>query len=338
MRKEASITLWKELYQVALELKALEPWKYFWDCDLVSIELQESGEDVFCSIMGSGGNYYGVGVYEGVEGLEDFEILTSMEKLGLPFEYVMFEQSSLSCCFGDREDVPPEQKKLIRELGYKFRGKGEWLYFESFKKRYAPYIPDEREVKVLLETFKGLIMAFVSVVYRGLKVDFEHGEMVRRVYNKERDEWQNFAIPYPKIQKNFPKVTFRDDTVKKRLKGLKKSNTELVIDIAYMNTRVQEIGHDRPVNPLLFIALDGNSGTIIELDYLQMDTNEIDKILQFFILYVEKNGLMKVIRARNPWVLAALKDICKYCEIRLEQDSLYELDDMLHEIKSSVIP
>ncbi len=30
MRKEASLEQWKELYEVTLNLKALEPWNYFW--------------------------------------------------------------------------------------------------------------------------------------------------------------------------------------------------------------------------------------------------------------------------------------------------------------------
>ena len=64
MREEASPKQWEKLYEVTCNLKALEPWKYFWDTQLVAIFLKDSEEPVFASIMGCGGNCYGISVYE----------------------------------------------------------------------------------------------------------------------------------------------------------------------------------------------------------------------------------------------------------------------------------
>ena len=52
MREEASPKQWEKLYEVTCNLKALEPWKYFWDTQLVAIFLKDSEEPVFASIMG----------------------------------------------------------------------------------------------------------------------------------------------------------------------------------------------------------------------------------------------------------------------------------------------
>ncbi|MBS4930487.1 MAG: hypothetical protein KH020_04015 [Clostridiales bacterium] len=41
---------------------------------------------------------------------------------------------------------------------------------------------------------------------------------------------------------------------------------------------------------------------------------------------------MKKIRARNPWVFAALIDICEYCGIELVKTSLGKVDNMLKEM------
>ena len=56
MREEASPKQWEKLYEVTCNLKALEPWKYFWDTQLVAIFLKDSEEPVFASIMGCGGH------------------------------------------------------------------------------------------------------------------------------------------------------------------------------------------------------------------------------------------------------------------------------------------
>lgn len=46
MREEASPKQWEKLYEVTCNLKALEPWKYFWDTQLVAIFLKDSEEPV----------------------------------------------------------------------------------------------------------------------------------------------------------------------------------------------------------------------------------------------------------------------------------------------------
>ena len=53
MREEASPKQWEKLYEVTCNLKALEPWKYFWDTQLVAIFLKDSEEPVFATVTGS---------------------------------------------------------------------------------------------------------------------------------------------------------------------------------------------------------------------------------------------------------------------------------------------
>ena len=61
--------LFKELYQITLKIKKLEPWKYLYDVDLITIIVPNREEPVYCSIMGRGKEHYGIGVYPGVNQL-----------------------------------------------------------------------------------------------------------------------------------------------------------------------------------------------------------------------------------------------------------------------------
>lgn len=168
MRKEATLDQWKELYEVTLNLKALEPWKYLSSADLAAIMLQGAEEPVFMSVMGMLGDCYGVCMYEGMEGYYDFDMVARAGGGdGLPVYYAMMEQSSVVWYCGDREEVPEEQKKVIRELGLKFRGKGQWQYFLSFEKGYAPYTPDAREVSVRRKHLRGCLWRCVRSGKRG---------------------------------------------------------------------------------------------------------------------------------------------------------------------------
>ena len=51
LRKEASKNAWKQLYDITLKLDKLEPWNYLGDTQLVTIQLKDREEPVFCSVM-----------------------------------------------------------------------------------------------------------------------------------------------------------------------------------------------------------------------------------------------------------------------------------------------
>lgn len=147
MRSEATLDQWRELYKAATKIKELRPWEKFWDMDLIGIRNGAEEDTVFFSILGHGGECYGINVYEGYSGLNDFLMITMQRRLNLSVEYAMANQKNLTCYWGNREELSEKQRKIIKELGYKYRGKNQWLYFLSFEPGYYPYNPDQEEVQ-----------------------------------------------------------------------------------------------------------------------------------------------------------------------------------------------
>ena len=105
MRQEATLTEWKELYEVATRIKELEPWKDLWDMDLIALRFGDDEEPVFMSVLGKGNNCYGLVAYEGYEGLNDFLMLCMHEQMNLSTEYTMYSQTNLTCYWGDRKEL-----------------------------------------------------------------------------------------------------------------------------------------------------------------------------------------------------------------------------------------
>lgn len=335
MRKEASLELWKELYETAINFGKLQSWNYFWDTDLVAIYLEGATEPVFCSIMGRAGSCYGICVYEGWRGLGDFEMVSTSQEYGMPTEYVMYEQSSLTCYWGDREETSAQQRRVIKELDLKFRGKGKWIYFNSYKPRYTPYIPDAREAQVLLDTLKNLFMVVRAVKEDRLHCDFDNKEILWRKFDEKSGEYLTWAAPIPiPAQKSYPLVELHDDILKKKLKDKPYNDAEIMLDFVYTNTAVRDKKYDRPANPLLFIAFDVLEDQIITMNLLDVADSEVDIVMNFFILFVQQYGKMQVIRARNPWVFCTLEKLCDYCGIALEPDPLEEMDTIIMELKN----
>lgn len=335
MRKEASLELWKELYETAINIGKLEPWNYFWDTDLVAIYLKGAKEPVFCSIMGRAGSCYGISVYEGWRGLGDFEMVATAQEYGMPSEYVMYEQSSLTCYWGDREETSAQQRRVIKALDLKFRGKGKWIYFNSYKPRYAPYIPDAREAQVLVDALKNLFMVVRAVKEDRLHCDFDQKEILWHKYDEKSGQYLTWAAPIPiPVQKSYPLVELHDDILKKKLKDRPYNDAEIMLEFVYMNTAVRDKKYDRPANPLLFIAFDVLEDQIITMNLMDVEDSEVDIVMNFFILFVEQYGKMQVIRARNPWVFCTLEKLCDYCDIALEPDPLEEMDTIIMELKN----
>lgn len=62
MRKEAAISEWSLLYETAARIKELKPWEKFWDMDIVAVQDGKEEDTIFFSILGKGGDCYGISV------------------------------------------------------------------------------------------------------------------------------------------------------------------------------------------------------------------------------------------------------------------------------------
>ena len=334
MRKEASLEQWKELYEAGLEIKDLKPWEYLWDMDLISIILPEMKEPCYCSVLGRSGECYGIITYTGSDGLRDFISIAECGENGMPAEYVMYEQSNLSCYFGNREEVPKEQKQVIKDLSLKFRGKNQWLYFESYKKGYTPYILDEKETMLLTKCLKQFILSIKAYKEQNISVDFEKGETLLHRYDGKKKQWVNKSAKLPFYENEYPILILEDEILKNKLKKQPKINAVLEIDMAYINSIITDKNYERPVNPKLLIMMDHLNDMVIGQHMLTPENNEIDIIINMFTDFVMKYGRPKQIIIRNPFIFSLLQDICEYCSISIVMRKLLRsVDSFLNEYR-----
>ena len=72
------------------------------------------------------------------------------------------------------------------------------------------------------------------------------------------------------------------------------------------------------------------------MDIIEEGDDEISRTLGFFISFVQQNGRMKTIKARNPWIFGALEDICEYCSVDLVYDPVETMDQVIEEVVSQL--
>ena len=141
--------------------------------DLIQLQGEEEEDVAFVIILGKEGDCYGITAYEGYDELNDFMRLTLEDEMNLSAEFAMFSQNNLACYWGNREELSEKQRKTIKELGYKYRGKNQWLYFMSYRAGYFPYNLDQDEVRRMTR-YLGFLLEAVRC-YRDMEevVDFE---------------------------------------------------------------------------------------------------------------------------------------------------------------------
>ena len=146
-----------------------------------------------------------------------------------------------------------------------------------------------------------------------------------------------FVKEIPEAEKEFPAVMLEDQDLRDELKNQKQIDLEVILDFTYLPVMVEgEEEGERPKNPLLFMAYDNTDGGVITMDILEEGDDEISRTLGFFISFVQQNGRMKTIKARNPWIFGALEDICEYCSVDLVYDPVEIMDQVIEEVISQL--
>ena len=130
VRQEPTREEWSDLFAAADAFKEAKCWEWMYDDDTFGVMDPESGEIVYCCIMGNLGELYALGAYLGAAGLKwifDMQVMAQDES-----DPEMFiKQHGLMASFEERNDLLDEDRALIKELGLKYRGKKQWPFLEA---------------------------------------------------------------------------------------------------------------------------------------------------------------------------------------------------------------
>ena len=311
MRSEAQTENWKKLYEIASEIKEKNPWDYFWDMDLIYLK----DEDVYVSILGRGGETYGISVYEGELGLNDFKILSIQNELNISPEFAMYLQNNLTCYWGNREELSAKQRNIAKELGYTYRGKNQWLYFMSFEKGYMPYNFDAEEVTKMTSYLSSLHCALKAYLTKQPKTNFEQGYILsycgtHNDFSLIKCDWEDVGFHTYDLA--------NDKELVKELKSIPKTLGTIEIEVLPMFSAMNDKAFDKPINPAMCMITEAKSGMVLAAEFSTPKASALIQLTNTFINTVFKRGLPRKIYVCNGIVATCLDDICRILNIKLE--------------------
>ena len=264
-----------------------------------------------------------------MEGYSDFCQICN-DDYNVPATFVMSDQNCITCYWGNRDEIDDEMYSIIKQLGLRFRGNGNWIYFKTFEKKSFPSLPNYGEIKMLIETYKGLIETLKHEDYQ--ESIFAGGDILY-TQKDEDGNWFSYTVPRPMEPERYNTILVNDSNLIDYFKNIKDGDLELAIDMDYMMVPTNDEGFERPINPLAYIVFDLRNNQILHFDLIHPDQEDYEVIMNNFLGAIEHFGKPKHVYVRNPYILNWLDFICEKLDIPLVKDNLEEIDDIFNMLK-----
>lgn len=326
----------RQLYQVALRVKELAPWKWMEESDIFGVQNPETGELGFVSLMGMAEEHFAVAVYQGAEGLYGFWDMEYGGELADPQR--LLEIPQLQASFEDREMLDKQDRELIKKLGLKIRGAKAWPLFRSYRPGFVPWFVTAAEARFLNHALAQTLEVAPRVrddpdILYNEQDETDESYLVR-VSHQQGDSlaWEDRRMRVsPPEPVRIPVVL--DISTIAQLKQLPQRDLKLEIDLLSMPTPVGERG-ERPFLPYLLLVADSQSGMILGFEVLKVEDSlagmqaQIPMKLAHWL--AQARLVPEEIVTRSRLMIELLNPLTKALNIKLKQsDSLPSVDALM---------
>lgn len=310
-KQEATLEQWRALYEEAAELQSMKPWEALWDTDLITVCLPQ--ETAYCSCLGRSGEASGVNVYLGERALGTVARLMECRQ-STPPEMMIYEQRCLACFYGDREELTDQDRTILKDLGLRFRGKGNWIYFRSMTPGYLPRLPDGDQVQTMTRVLRQFRAACDALDKGEVKPDFPNGQTLTRLY--DGSDWRTMVAPTPEYEIPVRPLTITDPDLLNALREKPLGAGVWEIDSFFLPTPIGRPGG--AYLPRLSLLMDRTRMYCVSQE-VGTPEDAWDEICMELLVkaIVEEGSRPATLCVRDKWFLPTFLPTCQALDIRL---------------------
>lgn len=257
---------WLALYESADLFRTLTPWRWMHDYDLFGVRDPASGQIGWCSVMGNAGEFFGLGIYRGDRGYDQFQRIQTGDPV--QFDDVRYGQDAIIVAFLSRKDIGGEALQRIRDLGLKPRGHDAWIAFEDHRPGRTPVPLTDDEVgfcKVVID--QAFEVGKLVLMRRDLLDSGHEGKVLVRERRKSGKSWASNWIDPPKALEPVPNQGHVDQVAMHRAKaGLDRLDATWECDVFPMGPPVQDEGEGEAYIPAVVMIADSVSGFVVHVE------------------------------------------------------------------------
>lgn len=306
---------WGRLYAAAMSYRDLAPWNWMEDDGLFGVMNPEDGEIGYCGVLGGLGEVFALVVYEGPLGWEGFMKMHNGEFDEDDFGGVMESQLALMASFEERDRLEEEDRRVIRSLGLKLRGKNAWPMFRHYLPGYYPWYLTGAQARFLtLALEQSLEVHSRCRDNPSLLPPVGSEKLLVRVMAEVggRSEWRDEFFPPPgPVEQELPQGHSDDLRLERIRRGAKRTDVTWEIGYCLAPMPLRERPGARPFFPRLLMAVEESSGFVLT-GHLEGPFNQEDKLMDHLLEYMEKSRCIpRLIHVANERAEAFLGPVAR---------------------------
>lgn len=332
--KSPSDQTWRRLYAAATAFKDLSPWEWMWDSDMLAVRDPSGNEVGYCVALGRNGEFFGLEVCLGEEGLEGFAQIQSGMIHPEDLE-VLHTKNCLLTSFEDRKYLDKNDLKIIKRLGLTFRGKDSWPKFRHYEPGLFPWYISEDQAVFLTRCLEQTMD--VAIRFRKSTDLLEpkgKGGYFTRVPAKQgedvvwHDEW---ILPEALHKVIVVRNSIDEAKISNIFSKTQKTGMTWEADYFWAPMPVRD-GKERPYYPVMYMLSDHDSYFILDMQ-LESKNNYGAGMGNALLRTVEKQKVYpKKIIFRKPLVGSAFGFFAERFDIKLQRvEKLKAIDDARRE-------
>lgn len=151
MPNEVSLSRWKTVFSLADELYALRPWKTMYDNDRFGVVDPETGERLYCVVLGANKEVYGINLFLGDRGLSGLMSMSNDP------EAMMRILNIIWLHFERPDEVYPELLSVEKKIGLNYKNEQRWPDVMRMRPNYYPSLVEAEDVDLLIRVLPGVI-------------------------------------------------------------------------------------------------------------------------------------------------------------------------------------
>jgi len=327
--KQPNKAQWQELYEAAIAFQQVAPWEWMANEDIFAVVSPINAETGYCSILGNGGEEFGLSIFLGDVGLRRLVALIEEQEDDDATAAIM--TPGLVFLLANRGELDEEDRKIINSLGLSFRGKNAWPLFRSQRPGYAPWFLERDEVIYLTATLRQAleIAGRVKDGSLDLRQNLARGKIITRYQTENgwQERWDILRLGYlDDFDRSEPLGAADEAALFLLSKRTKERSSSWELDIFVAPPRIGPAG-SRPYHPLCFMAVERESGLVVQMNMTPPWLNASEKQKEVICLLEKSETLPEEIRVGSQGKRALLEPIARALGMRLRVSRLRLLED-----------
>ena len=327
---------WLALHRSFQRYCEAAPWECLANEDLLVVEDPEGRYQGYCVALGDGDMVYGLGVYLGDVGLSNF-LSTISDEDEPDGQAILERQLSLSAMLADREELEPKERKIIRDLGLKYRGRGKWPMFRSARPGYWPWFVNGDEARFLTVALDTVRDVAERVARGELELRYEEtpGLFLARVPEGSgwKDEWRRLAPPVLAKVDNSPDG--------ERLRVIREStpvgSAAWEVTVSYMPALIRHGTGDRPYMPTLVMVVEHDRELVLACRVLGETPSAAERQEPVLELLTDQDSLPELLVCDGNGAAELMAPIATALGIELFVGPTLVLDALREDLISTIL-